>query len=572
MKIPLSGGAYQARSLIANAQRCVNLYPEKNQEDAPFPYTYYPTPGLTVLSNCPVPDIARGSFTASNGSLFVAVGVNLYYIDSSYVWHQIGTLPFGTSPVSMRDNGTVMVVVTGGSAGYAVKLSNNAFAQITDPNFLGANFVDYFDTFFIFNLPGTKEWYSSLSSVTFDDLTGPVGEILNGAITVGGSGYVSSTYTGVSLTGGSGSGAKATIVVTGGIVTGVTITTKGLSYVVGDQLSASNVDLGGSGSGFEYGVSEIGGFAFDPLFIASKEGYPDPIACIAMVHRECWLIGQRTTEIWYDAGAADFPFQVFPGTFIEHGTVAPFSVAQSDLALFFLSQDKQGKLIVLKGEMYKVNRISTHAIENEFSKYKTYTDAVGYTYQQNGHLFYVLRFPTQNTTWVYDGTAQLWHQRVSIDSNGNQNQNLVGFSAYAYGNVLGLNYQTGQLYLIDQDNYTENGSPMIYIRSFPHLVNDLKRVSYNQFIIDMEVGTDDGSIDGSSQTNPPVVSLRWSDDRGKTYGNPVTRSLGALGQYLVNIQWRRLGLARDRVFEISWSCPTKTALQGAYVDIEQAET
>jgi hypothetical protein len=66
---------------------------------------------------------------------------------------------------------------------------------------------------------------------------------------VGGSAYANNTYANVSLTGGTGSGAAATIVVAGGTVTAVTITTAGSGYAIGDTLSADNADLGGSGSG-----------------------------------------------------------------------------------------------------------------------------------------------------------------------------------------------------------------------------------------------------------------------------------------------------------------------------------
>ena len=77
-----------------------------------------------------------------------------------------------------------------------------------------------------------------------------------GTITPG-SGYVDAVYTNVPLTGGSGSGAEATISVVGGAVTTVTITARGAGYAVGDSLSASNTNLGGTGSGFAIPVSAI---------------------------------------------------------------------------------------------------------------------------------------------------------------------------------------------------------------------------------------------------------------------------------------------------------------------------
>lgn len=74
---------------------------------------------------------------------------------------------------------------------------------------------------------------------------------------VAGSGYVNGTYTNVPLTGGLGSGALATIVVSGTDVTSVTVTAMGTLYATNDVLSASNTFLGGSGAGFSIIVTSI---------------------------------------------------------------------------------------------------------------------------------------------------------------------------------------------------------------------------------------------------------------------------------------------------------------------------
>ena len=85
------------------------------------------------------------------------------------------------------------------------------------------------------------------------------------------------------------------------------------------------------------------------------------------------------------------------------------------------------------------------------------------------------------------------------------------------------------------------------------------RVRYRSFISEME--------SGNGYNNQSVdVSLTFSDDRGKTYGNPVMQSLGKEGEYITSMQWNRLGMARDRVFQLSWSSPVRTALNGAFVD------
>lgn len=669
MLIPLIGGAYEARSIIAEAQRCVNLYPEKNPSDSPVPVTHYPTPGLSSTGiNGTKP--TRGEYTASNGNLYSVFGdtsgSRLYVSIPSTTGLGIATTTFigtfnsvVTTPVSMADNGIVLIIVDGTTYGWVLDLSNSAnFAQITDPNFLGSNKVDYLDTFFIFNVPGTKQWYISLSEANYDMFAGTPGSILTGSILSPGTGsYTNGTFVATALTGGSGSGAIATITIAGNLVTNVAVTTPGINYVLGDVLSATlagssiatgilasagaaytngsypaqaltggsgtgataNITVAGNivtsvvivapgvgytggdtlsalipggagfsytvntttGNGFSYSVDTVGGQAFDPLDFATKTGYPDPIVTFIVMDLYIWLIGTQTTEIWFNAGAADFTFQIFPGVFIEHGCAAQFSLAKQDLSIYWLSRDKQGQCIVLKGNNFAAHRISTFAIENEFSKYSTISDAIGFIYQQEGHVFYILTFPTADKTWVWDETSQLWHERASLQlvqgssftTDGNLHKVIYNSCSVCGGIVYAGDY-LGNVWEIDPDAYTESTTPIPRIRSFPHKVNELDRVVYSGFTADMETGTDDNTItgDGTSSANPPVVSLRWSDDRGKTYGNYVQQSLGALGEYLTCIQWNRLGMARDRVFELSWSVPSKTALNGAWITVVLAKT
>lgn len=73
----------------------------------------------------------------------------------------------------------------------------------------------------------------------------------------GGSLYTNGVYQNIPLTGGSGSGAYADIVITGGAVTSVTLKFGGNFYVSGDILSAATTSIGSSGSGFSITVSAI---------------------------------------------------------------------------------------------------------------------------------------------------------------------------------------------------------------------------------------------------------------------------------------------------------------------------
>lgn len=94
-----------------------------------------------------------------------------------------------------------------------------------------------------------------------DTITAVTKRISKTTLVSNGSSYTNGTYTNVSLTGGSGTGAAATILIAGGEVESYTITNKGVDYAVDDFLSIDPPD-DGPGSGFQIKVSEIEGHTF----------------------------------------------------------------------------------------------------------------------------------------------------------------------------------------------------------------------------------------------------------------------------------------------------------------------
>lgn len=466
-KIELVGGAYEARSIIANAQRCLNLYPEKNPADAAAQYTHYPTPGLTTLAQGITAPV-RGLYTASNDKLYTVIGPNVYLVAADWTLTLLGVIAAGANgPVRMHDNSQFLVLVDNSAFGYTIDLATNAFAGITDPAFYGATHVDYLDSYMLFNRPDTKQFYSTLSNV----------------------------------------------------------------------------------------------LTFDPLYFAQKTSSPDKLVALGVKNREIWLVGRQTTEVWYNVGGTSFPFAIVPGTKVETGCVAPYSLAKDSASMYWLSQNERGQAVIIRTQGYEPQKVSTFALEAEWERYSRIDDAIGFCYQSGGHLFYVLTFPTADKTWVFDAVEGLWHERGWMDDDGFLHRHRANCHAFAYGTHVVGDFENGKLYRLDNNVYTDDGQPILRLRSFPHLGSEGKRIVYNQFIADMEVGTPPVTA-----TLAPLVNLRWSDTRGASWSEMVQQSIGNTGKFLTVLQWRRLGIARDRVFELSWSFPYKTALNGAYVE------
>jgi hypothetical protein len=467
-KLPLIVGAYQAKSLVAAAQRCVNLYAERNPQDSPFPFTFYPTPGLTLLAAAS-PDTGtgwRGLYFASNNQLYGVCGSTVYAISSTWSLTALGDIASSSGQVAMVDNANYVVIVDGSAQGWTVDLSTNKLAGLSSSGFVGGDTVQFVDGYLVLNSPGTREWYVS----TADEIV------------------------------------------------------------------------------------------FDATQFASKSGAQDLLAGVGVTKRYVYLFGQQTTEVWFDAGDTPFPLDRLPGVFMQYGCASVDSIAQMDGDFYWLAQSPQGNAIVCKTAQFNASQISTFALDNEMNQYVDLDQAIGFTYQFEGHFFYVLTFPVTNITWQFDLSTQQWNQLAWVDGDGNLQRHRANCYASAYGQPVVGDWENGNLYLWDENNYTDNGNPIPRIRSFAHGVDDSSdRIRYQEFIANMEVGN------GAGYVSVPVF-LRWSDTRGISFGNAVQRSLGLEGEYIKSVQWRRLGMARDRVFELSWSAPVKTALLGAWVD------
>jgi hypothetical protein len=337
----------------------------------------------------------------------------------------------------------------------------------------------------------------------------------------------------------------------------------------------------------------LDGYDINALDFASAEGSPDGLVAVSVDHREAWLFGSDSVEVWYDAGLADFPLTRIQGAFNELGCAAAFSVAKLDNTLFWLGTDARGQGIVYKANGYNGQRVSTHAVEWQIQQYGNISDAIAYTYQQDGHGFYVLTFPSANATWVYDAATQAWHERAGWD-NGSFTRHRSNCQCNFGGNIIVGDYQNGNIYTLSLTTYADNSQIQRWLRSWralPTGTNTLKRTAQHSLQLDAQAGalltpiteyvyltTEDGFrlitesynnlVDETtlSVNPPPQFMLRWSDDGGHTWSNEHWAQGGAVGAYGTRIFWRRLGMTlklRDRVYELSGTDPIQIAIMGA---------
>jgi len=300
----------------------------------------------------------------------------------------------------------------------------------------------------------------------------------------------------------------------------------------------------------------------DATYFALKDSSSDNLVTMIEDKREIWLIGERTTEVWYDAGGPTFPFSRLQGVTLQHGCAAAQTVARVGDALVWLGLNEQGQNTVKQTVGYQARDISTIAVNHAIAGYPVISDAIAYSYQEDEHLFYVLTFPTADATWVWDATTNMWHERMSYDPvaglfHRHRSNCFINFA----GMRLVGDYQNGNLYQMSRQIYTDNGAPLVAWRRCPHVwdKNDRERVFFSQLQIEFTPGVGLQTGQGSN----PEIMTRWSDDGGQTWGNEHWRSIGLVGQTRNRAIWRRMGDARDRVYDVRFSDPVPRDVVGA---------
>jgi Phage stabilisation protein len=261
------------------------------------------------------------------------------------------------------------------------------------------------------------------------------------------------------------------------------------------------------------------GLSYDPLDVATVEGDPDNIIGCVNDHRELQFYGGRTVEIWYNSGAADFPFARQGNAFIERGCADRDSIVKIDNSVHFVGEDK----VIYRLNGYEPQRISTHAIEFQISTASYYR---GFVYTQLGHKFYILN--TDVGTFGYDMATGAWHKRQSYGLDRYR----VGCSIPAYGKIIAGDAFTGKLYEFNIDTNTEDGGPIVCEIQLPSIQTDRARATLYSIEAQIQAGV------GTVTEPDPQIILSYSRDGGNTYSAGMARAMGDVGEYLTRCIWR----------------------------------
>lgn len=528
MQFPFVGGSYDNAIARADAQSSINLYPETDRSGTgKSKVQLVGTPGLQAFVTLPQSPV-RGLWVGEN-RLFAVAGSRLYEVFQNASYNDRGDVGNDGNPAQVFPNGNQIGIVSAG------KFYCDNGAGPVQPGFAaysgtarssGGNTQVYW-------IAGDQFDQNMLQKPFFLGATqyGVVQQVFSNTM----------LFTSVNI---------PTTIQTDYSVDSSLVTASGGTYMDGYAIvsvpNSAQINISGL---FDFSKWNV-------LDFSVKEGYPDHIAALIADQSNLYILGFQTLEIWRDTGDADFPFQRIPGELLAIGCVAPSSVDKLPDGIAMLGTDFRGGPAAMLIQGYQWSRISTPPLEKIWQQYSKVSDAVGYAYLDSGHAFWVLSFPTANTTWVYDRTEDQWHKRSSGASLGPRIRGYL--HGYCWGQHYVGDWQTGQIYRMSLDYYDDAGTPIIRQRIASHIANENKRIFYSQFTLDVQTG----------EVANPSFTLDWSSDGGNTWSNPhVKTPVEAIaGKYNARYNWRRLGHSRMRTFRVTSTTPMRHNWIDGYFD------
>lgn len=319
------------------------------------------------------------------------------------------------------------------------------------------------------------------------------------------------------------------------------------------------------------------GTTWDPTqFFERTIGSDGWIALLVTAYGQIWLLGPQTGEVWYNAGTFPLPFAPHPSGFITKGIAATFSLCEAGDSVVYLSTNKDGGYETLSAKGFRPERISTHAEEYAYSQMNRLDDAIAQTYKSRGHVFYMLKFPTEQQTRVTDFSTDFsWHQRGTwIAEDAVYTAWRPTFHCFGFNKHLMQDANTGYLYEMNEDFTLDVLGPdgvgrvIRRVRTGPSINKENKLISYGRFELYLQSGN---GVAGSGQGSNPQVALQMSNDGGRTWGAERLCGSGKLGQYGKRVFWERNGQARDRAFRVIMTDPAPWNLIAAFLDLAVEE-
>jgi hypothetical protein len=325
----------------------------------------------------------------------------------------------------------------------------------------------------------------------------------------------------------------------------------------------------------------LDGRVWDGLEFGNAEASPDKNKAIRAVGRHLVTVGTKSKEHFYNSGDVSFPYDRVEGGFFEVGALTRESVAVLRGQLYWLGAAVGGSTSIWRLQGLAPQKISTVPMDVGMN---LWDDAVAYTYEQEGHAFYIVTSVKNRRTWAFDATQETWHERrFRNPDTGEEREHYVVAAAFAFQKNLVLTRDSGKIFRYDLEVGFDDGDTITRERAAQPLHKDGGFITIYGLKLEMETGVGTGTGPGprpaeedfgteaeylaalqawevANTAHDPHAMLTTSKDGGYNFGNEVERPLGKVGQRKIEVKWTRLGTSDDWVLRVRFSTPRRVAI------------
>jgi hypothetical protein len=276
----------------------------------------------------------------------------------------------------------------------------------------------------------------------------------------------------------------------------------------------------------------------------TAESSPDNIDALIINRQELLLLGDRSGETWQNNGVD--PFRRVDSLHIDRGISAPSSLIRAFGTLYFL--DHEWNVVKM------VNRAPTSiskAIEKSIKAFSTVSDAVGDVLNADGRNFYVLTFPTENTTFVYDVALDRWYKWGfwNTYTNTYDRWGVMGITfAKSWGiTIAGNQRSTGKILALSPTYINDDGDVIRYkVTTGADSYGVPNEKIGNHILLRADRGI--GDVGGSD----PLLMTRFRDNR-RAWGVETRYSMGDPGDTDTELYIPAPGTFRNREWELTYT-------------------
>lgn len=317
-------------------------------------------------------------------------------------------------------------------------------------------------------------------------------------------------------------------------------------------------------------LNNAASFPFDTQHVGELESRPDIVVACETLERQLFIFGQNVTEVWLDLprGIPSFPFQRQNSISIEYGCISQNTIASGFHRLVWLGSNEYSGPTILVSTGGAPQKIATDGIDFELDKLEKPEDSFGFLFEEGGHIYYQITFPSDNVSYAYDFDEQSFFNVTDHNLNAHIARKISFFN----NRHLFITDKDGGLYEMSSELFTyketddtqepeDDGFTIPRIRITPPTrFAGSKRFVVNATSLTLEQG----------YSNVPLkVDLSVSKDGAQTFGTIWSKDLKGMGDRPNKLIYRKLGAANDITFQYEFWGKDKFVVTGGEMEVYQ---